>query len=136
MVNFENDQTIAVAPKQVVNMIVIEHYYNLLSAREYYDELKIQGSQGNLAKIRSRLITLILSQYKAFKRSFEKENPEIWIKITELINTKNKKDETEIYDLMLIVLEWLDEKQLIRLDDKIKRDYTNIWEDNEVNGFT
>jgi hypothetical protein len=135
MVNFENDQTIATAPKQVVNMIVIEHYYNLLSAREHYDELKLQGSPGNIAKLRSRLITLILSQYNAFKRSFG-DDPETWKKLTELLNTKKNKDETEVYEIIFLVLEWLDEKQLIRLDDKIKRDYTNVWEDNEVNGFT
>lgn len=135
MVNFENEQTIATAPKQVVNMIIIEHYYNLLSAREHYDEIKLQGSPGNIAKLRSRLMTLIFSQYNAFKRSYG-EDPVIWGKIISILNNNNKKDEAEIHEILVLVLEWLDDKQIIRVDDRTKRDYTNIWEDNEMNGFT
>lgn len=136
MVNFENDQTVATAPKQVVNMIVIENYYNLISALEKFEETKMQGSPGNLARLRSRLISLVIGQFSAFKRHFEKENPEAWLKICEAVNTSVKKTEEEIKEVIFLVIEWLDEKQLIRLDDRIKRDYTNIWEDNEVNGFT
>ena len=135
MVNFENDQTVATAPKQVVNMIVIENYYNLISALEKFEETKLQGSPGNLARLRSRLIALVIGQFSAFKRHFEKDE-EIWNKIKEAVNTTNKKTEEEIKEVIFLVIEWLDEKQLIRLDDRIKRDYTNIWEDNEVNGFT
>jgi len=135
MVNFENDQTVATAPKQVVNMIVIENYYNLISALEKFEETKLQGSPGNLARLRSRLIALVIGQFSAFKRHFEKDE-ETWNKIKEAVNTTNKKTEEEIKEVIFLVIEWLDEKQLIRLDDRIKRDYTNIWEDNEVNGFT
>jgi len=135
MVNFENDQTVATAPKQVVNMIVIENYYNLISALEKFEETKLQGSPGNLARLRSRLIALVIGQFSAFKRHFEKDE-ETWNKIKEVVNTTNKKTEEEIKEVIFLIIEWLDEKQLIRLDDRIKRDYTNIWEDNEVNGFT
>jgi hypothetical protein len=135
MVNFENDQTVATAPKQVVNMIVIENYYNLISALEKFEETKLQGSPGNLARLRSRLIALVIGQFSAFKRHFEKDT-ETWTKIKEAVNTTNKKTEEEIKEVIFLVVEWLDEKQLIRLDDRIKRDYTNIWEDNELNGFT
>lgn len=135
MVNFENDQTVATAPKQLVNLIVIENYYNLIGALGKFEETKLQGSPGNLARLRSRLIELIIGQFNAFKRHFE-NNTETWTKIEEVVNTTNKKSEDEIKEVIFLVIEWLDEKQLIRLDDRIKRDYTNIWEDNEVNGFT
>jgi hypothetical protein len=135
MVNFENDQTVATAPKQVVNMIVIENYYNLMSALEKFEETKLQGSPGNLARLRSRLINLIMSQFSAFKRHFEKDTVTC-DNIKEIVDTNNKKSEEEIKEVIFLAVEWLDEKQLIRLDDRIKRDFTDIWEDNEVNGFT
>jgi len=136
MVNFENDQTVATAPKQIVNMIVIENYYNLISALEKFEETKMNNSPGNLARLRSRLIALVIGQFSAFKRHFEKDNLNDWKKISEAVDTNIKKTEEEIKEVIFLVIDWLDQKQLIRLDDRIKRDYTNIWEDNEVNGFT
>jgi hypothetical protein len=135
MVDFNNEQTIATAPKQVVNMIIIEHYYNLLEAREKYDELVLQGSPGNLARLRSRLITIITAQYSAFKRTYEKDE-ETWTKIKSLLNNKHEKTEEEIYEILILAIEWLDAKRLIRVDDRAERDFTNIQEDNEFNGFT
>ena len=136
MVNFDNDQTVATAPKQVLNMIFIEHYYNLIDSIEKYNEIALGGSPGNINKVRSRLNSLILCQYNAFKKTFDSDNnKELWIKLKDSTDYKKPMSVEEVFELVFMVLEWADEKGLIKVVEA-KRDLTNPFEDNRVNGYT
>lgn len=137
MVDFQNDGTTAVAPRNLLNVIILEMYYNLILADEEYNRLEFQNSQGQISKVRARLVSLIMCQYNAFKRHFNTEGRrETWIKISEMLDKNKKKTYEDVQEIKYIALEWLDEKKLIKVDDRPNRDLSNIWEDNEANGFT
>jgi hypothetical protein len=68
MVNFNNDSTITKPPIDIVNLIIIEHWYNCRLAYEFYIKNKFNNAGITLADFRSRLISLYLSIIEILKR--------------------------------------------------------------------
>lgn len=133
MVDFQGDNTVATAPKNLLNIIILEHYYNLIGSIEEYNKLRFMNSDGSLAKVRARLSALVYCQFNAFKRTLKEEE---WSQLEETLDNSKKKTEAEVFSTINMVLVWLDEKRLIRVDDRMTQDFTDVFGDNERNGFT
>ena len=133
MVNFNNDSTISKPPIEIVNLIVIEHWYNFRLAYEYYVKFKMGGSSSHIYDCRARLCTLFISIYDLLKRKLGQDR---FTYIKEISTQLNKKPtDEEILDSYLTISEVLDEIGLTKLDTKPYVNRQKIEDSNKASGY-
>ena len=131
MVDFNNETTVAQAPKQVLTIMILEMYNNVLLAIETYNNLGANRQQSDFTVLKSRLNTLYLFQRLALIQYFEKN--EAAKKTLQELNKISTYD--EFLEAFTLINDWLTEKKLIRVDDFVQYDFTDPFLDNKMKGF-
>ena len=133
MVNFNNDSTITKPPIDIVNLIIIEHWYNCRLAYEFYIKNKFNNAGITLADFRSRLISLYLSIIEILKR---KLTPDEFENVNNIcMNIDSKLSLHELLEAYLIINRILDLTGLIKVDTKPVVNRLNIEESNKALGY-
>lgn len=130
MVDF-NDGTTAGLPRQdILHLIMLERHYNVIEAFEAYDKLDFRGAQGDLAVVKSRLLSLFRTLQSALKNSLEEKK---FVFLSKLRDYNNYKDIQVCFE---IINDWLYEKNLTKLDTRILIKSGNIEKKNKLMGLT
>jgi hypothetical protein len=133
MVNFNLDSTITKPPIEIVNLIIIEHWYNVTLAYEYYNKHKCNNAVISMAECSCRLTTLFLSVNKILERKLELEQYNKLKNICLLVNKSlSTKDFLEAY---LIIHSVLDACNLLKIDTKPYVNRFNTEESNKAFGY-
>jgi len=129
MVDFNNNNTVATAPKELLNILIIEHYYYLIDAFEKYDKLEFMGADAPKEIVKSKLYALFRLQKKALEDSLKPEDFQI------LKNIRNKDEYIDLETAFDILNAWLYTKGLIKVDDRELYDFTDPFEENRRKGY-
>jgi hypothetical protein len=138
MVDFNNDSIVNKTPTEVVNMIVIEHWYNTRLAFEYYIKARLNNINITTNEFRSRLGCLFVSINDMLKRKLEsnidskKTYEDLFIVATDIETKVEYKDLLNAY---LIISEVLDKIGLTRIDSRAYIDRKNIEASNKANNY-
>ena len=132
MVNFNEQNLINRPPTDVINMIVIEAWYNWRLAYEFYLNNKYSGKTFFLNDCRSRLINLYILLIELLKRKLKEDELDY---LSNVCSIDSKATEEEILKAYFIINRVLDETQLIRVDTKKVINRANIEESNKAYGF-
>lgn len=131
--DFNNDSTISKPPVEIVNLIIIEHWYNLRLAFEFYTKHKFKGASIGLDECRSRLLTLFLAVIEVLERKLEKET------FTSLFKTctdlKQSLSYETLLDSYLLINKVLDSSGLIKVDTKPYINRQRIEQANKISGY-
>ena len=131
MVNFNDNNTISKPPTEIINMVVIEAWYNWRLAYETYLLYKYQRKGIFIHETKARLITLFLTCYQLLQRKL--------IKTNEFENLKHicyeSDNEKELLEAYLIINKVLDEANLIKIDTKPVIDRSRVEESNTFAGY-
>lgn len=133
MVDFSNDSMISKPPIDIINLIVIEHWYNWRLAWEFYLKHKSNNNTIPTAECRSRLCSLFLSIIGLLKRKLAIElYNKIYIVCCDL---SKRPADTELLEAYLIISEVLDTCNLIKIDTKPQVNRQKIEESNRASGY-
>jgi len=131
-INFNDNNLTNRPPTDVINMIVIEAWYNWRLAYEFYLNNKYNGKTMYLHDCRARISNLYLTLYELLNRKLKEEELEFLKNICMMNQTSTEADILKAY---LIINRVLDETQLIRVDTKRIIDRSNIEESNKAYGY-
>lgn len=129
MVNFNNETTITRAPKNILEILIIEKRKYFLDALEQYYKDKFNNIQVSNSIIRARLITLFLDIKTSFSRS---RKPEEAQELQELVYSKSTDDLLEAFDKINL---FLDNKKLLQWDSMRTYDPGSVEEENDFHGL-
>jgi len=130
MVDFNNETTITTNPKDVYNILLIQHNEYVLDSLEAYEKHKYQGITVSSHVIRARIKNLYRHIRQDYKRNVDAE---LYHKAQELYNSD------KLEDLFLLYEEYVsDYLAKIGLTSKtIKKDYDslNATEEDDAKGL-
>lgn len=129
MVNFNNESTITRAPKNILEILIIEKRSYFLDALEQYYKDKFNNRNPTNSVIRARLITLFLDIKTSITRSRDKEEVEV---LKDKVMSKNTDDLLEAFD---IISDYLDSKKLLQWDSMKTYDPGSVEEENKFHGL-
>lgn len=133
MVDFSNESMISKPPIDIINLIVIEHWYNWRLAWEFYLKHRTGGNVIPTSECRSRLCSLFLSIIGLLKRRLPPE------KYTEVYNIccdlSKRPTDQELLITYLDICTVLDECNLIKIDTKPFVNRRKIEESNKAEGY-
>jgi hypothetical protein len=133
MVDFNKDSMISKPPIEIINLIIVEHWYNFRLAYEYFVKHKINNASIGFADCRCRLTSLFLCVIELLKKRLPKEEYEmLYIKCLDLnINLTSR----EVLECYIIINRVLDEAGLIKVDTKPFINRSRIEESNQALGY-
>lgn len=130
MVNFNNETIMSRPPSDVVALILLEKYANVLEALELYIENESKDfTHNSFIILKSRLFVLFYSQKQAFRRALKKED---FYRLENIKNIESFEELRVVYD---IIMTWLDSTQILKLDRLQALDLSDIESDNQDAGF-
>lgn len=95
MVDFNNETTITTNPKDVYNVILLEHNEYVLDSLEAYEKHKFSGVNVNSNIIRARIKNL----YRHIRHDFRKNTKtELYTEAERLFNTETFTELIKLYD--------------------------------------
>ena len=131
MVNFNDNNTISKPPTEIINMVVIEAWYNWRLAYEQYLLYKYQRKGELLQETRARTVTLFLTCHELLKRKLKAPDEFDTLKYI----CMNSIIESEILNAYLTINNVLDEANLIKIDTKPVLDRTDTEAMNTHYGY-
>jgi len=136
MVDFSNDSMISKPPTDVINLIVIEHWYNWRLAWEFYVKNSMNRTKVGVAECRSRLSNLFLATERLMFRKLTAKDKITYDELKELCcNVNYKVDEMQMLEAYLLINQKLDEAGLIKVDTKPQVDRTKVELSNKAYGY-
>lgn len=107
----EDNESMGLSPEDTLRRLILEKRESVLSCINKYQEYRAHGASYPITYIRSNLIALFFELQASLKRCLKKEEYEL---VKE--NIHSSKYELLI-DGYMSINEWLDEKNLTRLDN-------------------
>jgi len=133
MVDFNNETTITTSPKNILSILAIQNWINIIDAMEKYYNNTFLDIDTDLNYIQSRILTLYLQFKPSFIKFYRKE-----AKVLSIFDKLSLEKVTDFKDI-LIAFDYLNlylyEKKITKLDDSITYDATNPFEENKARGF-
>jgi hypothetical protein len=134
MVDFSNDSIVSRPPTEVINIIVIEHWYNCRVAWQHYFKHRLAGAGVSTSEFRSRISSLYLSVIELLLRK-DKLKPEEINLLNKVCTTFGNFKEDDILKCYLIINRELDKSNLVKVDTKPFINRHSIEGSNKAHGF-
>ena len=138
MVNFNDNNTISKPPTEIINMVVIEAWYNWRLAYETYLIYKYQRKGIFIHETKARLITLFNEMQSFLERSMPKrkdtDNPFTFEEVYHMLYSSELKEDN-VKDIILLLNRRLDKIQLIKIDNKQRYDRHDMEAENKMSGL-
>jgi len=129
MVDFNNNQTVTTAPKDLLNIMILESRFNLKEAIESYKRNKLKNNIDSIDEIKARLYSLYFEVQAPLELSLDKKDYE------KFVQDIDSEDFDVVFKACIFLNKWLYGKGLIKFDINKIYDGTNPEEENEVNGI-
>ena len=130
MVDFNNEATIGTPAIDIVRVLVLQRRADLFEAMEDYKKTLDMGQDKGLSVVKARLFSLFMEIQAQLKR---RNPPEVY---NNLLNTiLNSENETDVFNAIYSVNEYLDKIRLTMLDTRRDYDTTIAEEENEEKGL-
>jgi hypothetical protein len=132
MVDFNNEATVTTPANDVVRILILQRRNDFIEAFEHYEKLRFSNPDNEdaqyLPPVKARIRSLFRELQAALKRTMTP------IEYTELKLITASSKITDIELAYETINEWLDKKQLVRIDNKQQYDHTRVAEEDEVMG--
>jgi hypothetical protein len=133
MVDFNNETTITKPPREVVNMIIIERWYNWQLADQDYSKDRLSKNIFDSTTSRIRLRNLFITIQAMLKRRLDTKQYDTIYNI--LMDLSRKVTYEELLKAYFIINDELDAMDLTRVDTKEKINRADIEEANRSMGY-
>jgi len=133
MVDFNNETTITTSPKNILSIVAIQNWVNIIEAMEKYYTNSFLDVDMDINYIQARILTLYL-QFKPSFLNFYKKQPLI-LELFDKLSEEKAKDFKQILEAFDYINLFLYEKKITRLDDSKTYDATDPFAENKARGF-
>lgn len=125
MVDFNNESTVSTPAVDVVKILILQRRNDFIEALEAYRKEIYRGIHTDNSIVKSRLNSLFLEVSAALKRSLKEED-------FEALREKITTDKIEYLEEAFLMLNtWLDDKHIIRVDNKKTYDRRRVENENK-----
>jgi len=124
--NFEEHQTVAVPPSDLLKIMVLQRRDDVLAALEAYNKLSARSSGVPPHALKARIRTLFIDLKAALKNDMDEE------RFLHLSNLVDSDDVDEMLDAFDLVNEWLYNKKVTRFDTRKSYDPSRAEKENQV----
>ena len=128
MVDFNNDTTSSKPPIEIVNLIILEAWYNFRLANEFYLTKRFNNINESISSCRARLSTMFTAGTEIYRKRIDAERFKLIENICLNINFKVKYE--DIIDTYQILSSILYEIGLTKIDTRPIRNRLNVEECN------
>jgi hypothetical protein len=129
MVDFNKETTVTTAPSDLIKVMILERWNNVIEAFERYQVEHNKGLNAGDSYIRSRLYSLVNILYGGLKREMSAEV------LKEVVFKIQKGKYSDLVDISNMLATYLDDKRLTRIDTRKQYDTTIVENDNEENNL-
>jgi hypothetical protein len=133
MVDFNSESTVATPANDVIRILILQRRNDFIEAIENYEKLRFVNPENDdtiyIAPVRARIRSLFRELQAAFKRTLTTEE---YLLLQSYINRKSSITDIELG--FEYINEWLDKKQLVRVDNRPSYDHTRVTEEDEIMG--
>jgi hypothetical protein len=133
MVDFNNDSVSSKPPKEILNLVVIERWYNFQDSWEMYNRDKFKGVVTSLAIPRARLLSLYLVCCALLKRKLKADEYDKVVLVC--TNPQVSTTADAILDCYYLINNVLDSIELTKIDTKQTYNRLDISKSNKAQGY-
>jgi len=126
MVNFNNENTIATPPRDVIKILILQRRNDLIEAIEDYNKRKFIGSDTGTQFIQARLFSLFLEIQNILSRRM---SPKDYEKLEKVL-LSDSLESRKLIDIFYQINNILDSADLIKIDTRKQYDTSNIETEN------
>jgi hypothetical protein len=129
MVDFNKIDTVAIPPGDIVKIIILNRWWDLQEAREFYYKHKFNNINQGFSSVRVRTKTLFETLQATLKRKLEEKE---YLDLYKLCNSKNEEDLDNAY---FKLNETLDKINLTKIDTREQVNRHRVEMSNKAQGY-
>jgi hypothetical protein len=135
MVNFQNETTIAQKPKNILEIIIIQRWHDLVEAWELLYKNK-EGYDQIIPIVQARTKTLLISIISSIRNDETKglkdyEERVLKVKSTDLLTMSDTMNSSSLFNVFLFISDFLYKKGLLKFDMKPSLHPTDVVKRND-----
>ena len=129
MVDFNNEATVTIPAIELVKILILQRRNDCFNAYEDFIKKLHQGHEVDLSITRARLFSWFLELQASLKRKLKAEE------YTALVEKINSNDKDKIHEAILLMNEYCDNINLIKIDMRRVIESQRVETENELKGL-
>ena len=130
IVDFNNETTITRPRQDILIVMILQTWQNLIDAIIEYESYTSKGTEGTIHKIKSQAMGLVILIRTTFSKSITLDKKSPYKDIEDFTKKLRSENDTEVFEAINYLEAFLYSKGVLKWDSKEVFDKTNVFESN------